>query len=741
MIKFKSIKTKLLIIFLTVGLLSVGVFGYLSVQSERSNLEKEITGKLLFLADAKEGQVFAYLDGLESRTLDFSSDGFIRDSLKEIVKTDSKQAVEVLNNHLVVNKKSLDPTLLGILIVDSKGKVVAATDAEEIGADESEDEYFQEGLKGVFTKELEEHEHFGQNYVLVVAAPLTDKETGELLGVLLNYFNTDRLGKILSGQFQIEKGALTSTKGRTKTFEVYLVNREKKMFVHPERSKQQHTSQMTVDTPQVRGCLDNEQEMQGKYSNYIGEEVIGASMCIVKRGWVLLAEISTGEALAPIVQSERRLVITTGIFAVLIVLTAIFFADSLAKPIKKLHEGTEEITAGNLDYRVEIKTGDEIGQLATSFNQMAAKLKTSYSGLEEKTRKLEEEQARLAASIKGLSLGFILADNENKIIMTNPAVGKMFGRDDVSLDWINTQLAGKFSLSENCRKCREEKKTIDVKDIEYGSKFLRIFLAPVVMVRDHGEVIGTVILMEDISEAKILERSKDEFFSIASHELRTPLTAISGNTSLIQQFYGEKLKKDKELWEMIEDVHESSVRLISIVNDFLDVSRLELGKIQFKNESFNLTVLAQDVVKEYQASATAKNLYLRLEEAKVEIPLVFADCERTKQVLINLIGNGIKFSDKGGVALQIQPSNQFVRILVSDTGRGISKDGQKLLFRKFQQTGENIYTRNVVQGTGLGLYISKLIVEGMGGRIGLERTEEGKGSTFTVDLPILAKKS
>ena len=735
MIKLKSIKSKLLIAFLTVDLLSVGVFGYLNIRSTRSDLEEEIVDKLLLLAEAKEGQIFAYLDGIESRTLDFSSDGFIRDSLKEIVKRrDSKQVVEVLNNHLVVNKKSLDPTLHGILVLDLKGKVVAATDEEEIGADESQDEYFQEGLKGVFTKELEEHEHFDQQYIFVVSAPLIDKETGELLGVLLNFFEQGKLESVFSGQFQIEKGALTSTKGRSQTLEVYLVNREKKMFVHPERSKYQHASQMTVDTAQVRGCLDNKEEMRGKYPNYAGEEVIGASMCFIERGWVLLAEISTDEAFLPIVQMQRRMGITAGVFAVLIVLITLFFADSFSRPIKKLREATEVIAQGNLDYRVDVKTGDEVEQLAGAFNDMTAKL-------QQKIRIVQEEQAKLTASIKSLFLGFIMVDNDNNIVLTNPALEKIFGRSDVSMDWISKQLGGKFNLPENCQKCREEKKILDVKDVEYGSKFLRVFLAPVVMVQDHEEVIGIVILMEDITEAKILERSKDEFFSIASHELRTPLTAIQGNTSLIQQFYGEKLKKDKDLWEMIEDVRESAIRLISIVNDFLDVSRLEMGKIQFKNESFDLAALTQDVVKEYQATATAKNLYLKLEEPKVKIPLAFADYERTKQVLINLIGNGIKFSDEGGVILQIQPSGQFVRILVSDTGRGISKDGQKLLFRKFQQTGKNIYTRDVVQGTGLGLYISKLIVEGMGGKIGLEKTEEGKGSTFVVELPTLAKKS
>jgi signal transduction histidine kinase len=357
--------------------------------------------------------------------------------------------------------------------------------------------------------------------------------------------------------------------------------------------------------------------------------------------------------------------------------------------------------------------------------------------VEERTRELKEEQARLTASIKGLPLGFIMIDNNHNIILSNPAVEKILETSEITLKKISEKLGGKFDLLAYCRKCQEEKKMINVKDIEYGQKFLTFLLAPVVMIRDHEEMIGTVILIEDITEAKVLDRSKDEFFSIASHELRTPLTAIRGNTSLIQQLYGETLNKDKDLNEMIGDIHQASIRLITIVNDFLDISRLEVGKVQFKSESYDLLNLIQEVIKGYSVNAQEKNLYLRFEEPEKPLPKVFADKDRTKQVLINLIGNSFKFTDKGGVTLQAQNiDGKFLKVLVADTGQGISKDAQKLIFRKFQQAEQNIYTRDTSGGTGLGLYIAKLIVEGMGGKICLEKTEIGKGTIFSFTLPI-----
>jgi CheY-like chemotaxis protein len=260
-------------------------------------------------------------------------------------------------------------------------------------------------------------------------------------------------------------------------------------------------------------------------------------------------------------------------------------------------------------------------------------------------------------------------------------------------------------------------------------------------VRSGTTSIGTVILLADITDAKVAERSKDEFFSIASHELRTPLTAIKGNASMILDYYKDKLK-DPSLREMVEDVHTSSVRLIEIVNDFLDTSRLEQGKIQFKFQSFALDKVIEQVSYEMGAVLKQKDLKLTVDKASLnlgELPLIFADPDRTKQVIYNLVGNAAKFTEKGGITIRAHKEGPNMRVLVTDTGRGIPLEGQRLLFRKFQQAGSSLLTRDTTRGTGLGLYISKLLVEGMGGKIGLEDSEPGRGTTFFFTLPLAAK--
>ena len=353
-----------------------------------------------------------------------------------------------------------------------------------------------------------------------------------------------------------------------------------------------------------------------------------------------------------------------------------------------------------------------------------------------RTRELAEERAQLVASINSLALGFLLIDNNERIILKNPAVTRIFGLagDNLSLETLAGALRDNFDLASRCRECLITGKVTDQKDILFGSKFLRIFIAPVMMLRDHNEIIGAVVLVEDITEAKVVERSREEFFAVASHELRTPLTAIRGNMALIKDFFAEKLK-DPQVKEMIDDSYGASVRLIGIVNDFLDASRLEQGKVSFKTEKIDAMELIKEVVREVGALAKSKNLTLEVKDFN-ESALVLADRDRAKQIVYNLVSNAINYTQKGGIVIEVKKEKGFLRVFVTDTGDGISQQNQALLFRKFQQAGEKMLARDVTKSTGLGLYISKLILEGMGGKAWLERSELGKGSTFAFALPL-----
>ncbi len=427
---------------------------------------------------------------------------------------------------------------------------------------------------------------------------------------------------------------------------------------------------------------------------------------------------------------------------VVVILVAIWFAVSLTRPIIKLTQVAEEIRGGNFEIKTNATAKDEIGRLGRAFDHMTTQLRQTYGELNESLKKvtqrtdeLTEEHARFTASIDSLPLGFMMTDATGVIVLTNAAMTNM----------INNARNGKTSqlqtqLIDHAHGCLASKQSTVIPELSENGKIYRVFLSPVLVDKASGPIaIGTAILTEDITEERIMTRSKEEFFSIASHELRTPLTAIRGNTNMILNYFANTIK-DPALKEMVTDIHGSSVRLIKIVNDFLDASRLEQGKMEFTPVAFPLGDVVKATVDEIAVIAGAKGVSLKIDKTIAGLPALWADQNKTKQVLYNLIGNALKFVEKGSIVIGAEIDNKLAKILVTDTGKGMTPEEQQILFHKFQQATSSILTRDDTRGTGLGLYISRLLVEQMGGHIQLERSEVGKGSTFSFTIPIATNK-
>lgn len=355
-----------------------------------------------------------------------------------------------------------------------------------------------------------------------------------------------------------------------------------------------------------------------------------------------------------------------------------------------------------------------------------------------RTQELEVERSRLFASINSLSFGFIIVDMNHRVLLENNAMMQLFGfsdKDEVTIENISNLLGEHFDVKMEAERCVKGKAVCEIKEIIFGTKFLRGIIAPVLS-GTADEKVGYVFLLEDITEAKVMERSREEFFAVASHELRTPLTAIRGNADMILSMFADKIV-DKDMKEMLEDIDTSSVRLISIVNDFLEVSRLEQGRVEIKKEDFDISLMVERVVRDLKTMVEQKGLSIVYTAPTSPMPMVRADKNKTEQILLNLVGNAVKFTKEGGITVTTTVADGFVTTQIIDTGTGISEHNQSLLFRKFQQAGEQMLARDVTQSTGLGLYISKLIITNMGGTIGLSKSEFGKGSTFFFTLPIV----
>ncbi|NOQ68279.1 hypothetical protein GQ568_02460 [Patescibacteria group bacterium] len=229
---------------------------------------------------------------------------------------------------------------------------------------------------------------------------------------------------------------------------------------------------------------------------------------------------------------------------------------------------------------------------------------------------------------------------------------------------------------------------------------------------------------------KEVDQMKDEFISIASHELRTPLTSIKGYLSLILEGTYGKIE-NKKMKEGINRAIDSSKRLEALVEDLLNVSRIEQRRLDVKNEEVELEPIIQEIISQLKIPADEKKLLLEYKEPKEKLPLVLADPERLKQALINLIGNSIKYTEKGSIEVTTKIENDKLEIKIADTGIGMSAEEQKHLFEKFHRV-QNEKTAKII-GTGLGLWITKQIIELMNGKIYLERMKD-VGTQITIKL-------
>ena len=236
-------------------------------------------------------------------------------------------------------------------------------------------------------------------------------------------------------------------------------------------------------------------------------------------------------------------------------------------------------------------------------------------------------------------------------------------------------------------------------------------------------------LQESEEKCRELDNMKSMFIASMSHELRTPLNSIIGFTGIILQGISGKITEDQR--KELTMVKNSAHHLLTLINDVIDVSKIETGKVELFIEEFNLTDLMQEVKESFKVAVDEKNLKLSLKMP--ERLIIKSDERRTKQVIMNLVSNALKFTDRGEIEIKVRKEDKRVKVSVTDTGIGIKKENMEKLFKQFSR----IYVEDkpVTEGTGLGLYLSKKIVDLLGGQIKAE-SEFGKGSMFTFTFPL-----
>ena len=340
--------------------------------------------------------VMSFLEAKRGRTIDFSSDGFIRDSLEIISRSPAERragrgdqssvprpsrlrlaeeprlspprynAVINLNKHLKVNKRLLDRHILAIDIVDMDGKVISSTNETMIGKDVSEQDIYIKGISRNYGETYVDQSHkssYMDANCIFISAPLTSKRVGETIGVIINAYALASLNDITANRV-----------GMGETGEVYIVNNRDKIMLTESRFIEDVVLKLVVDTEPVRRINEGGKGMTGIYPDYRGVPIVGASVVIPEYDWILLAEIDKAEAFAPLRMLGIVALVLGGVCAAVTISLGIVFSLSTARPINRLKYASERIASGNLKHRVDITRKDEIGDLASSFNNMAHKL-------------------------------------------------------------------------------------------------------------------------------------------------------------------------------------------------------------------------------------------------------------------------------------------------------------------------------------------------------------------------------
>lgn len=387
--KFLSrISTKLISFVVIVAIIPLIIASYFLLNEVENNFIDQSLRDFQLLAEAQEGQVLLYLDELEIRTVDEATDGFLEDHVAKMNLTDDddeKERLRVeLDSYLRTHKLPIHNDILGISVLDTDGNFLDSINLENL-SDNDLHPNFLEGLDnlekgkathgGIFAFGLGE----GQKAAITVAANIYDQNTDERLGTIINYFSTEILNEVLIGEYQLKLGAATGLKERTETLDIYLVNHDKLMVSRSRFFGDEVILKRTVDTVPVNACINNKEEMTGIWDDYRGIPVMGAAMCLTQHGdLTLVIEIDEAEILQPILKLKERL--SYGILGLLIfmILSGIFIARRLSRPIVKLTQVADDISKGKLDTQVDKKTlndKSEIGDLARAFNRTVVSLK------------------------------------------------------------------------------------------------------------------------------------------------------------------------------------------------------------------------------------------------------------------------------------------------------------------------------------------------------------------------------
>lgn len=393
---------------------------------------------------------------------------------------------------------------------------------------------------------------------------------------------------------------------------------------------------------------------------------------------------------------------------------------NMTRSIEEIASFSRDVARGNLDRRLFLKEKGEIGELAGNINEMAHELKT-------RLRQSEAEKQRMETILKSLSEGLILIDSAGKISMCNDTAKALFG---IQFDVVGKALSEIIKNAEIMEIAKRVSGTGELLSREImlnypKEMYLMVAVVPFYSASNKETVAGIVLTLHDITRLRRLEEIRKDFVANVSHEIKTPITAIKG---FAETLLGGAVDDKENALRFIEIIKNHSERLNSLVSDLLTLSGIELGDMRLERRDINISGIIDAVFEILKDKAYSKGLSLK-KSLSHETELINADKDRLTQIIINLIDNGIKFTEKGGVTAGIEETDKGKALFVEDTGLGIARKHISRLGERFYRV-DSARSREL-GGTGLGLAIVKHLVKAHGWEMAIE-SSQGKGTKVRI---------
>lgn len=401
------------------------------------------------------------------------------------------------------------------------------------------------------------------------------------------------------------------------------------------------------------------------------------------------------------------------------VILSLFLSRTITRPVMKITKKAEDIAEGNFDVDIDVKSDDEIGTLAQTFNYMTSVLSDT---LDENA----QEKEKLETIFRFMNDGIIAFNIDQSVMQINPAAKKMFNitdENDVKFNKFFRELGTSITMTEMLY--FDHYSTIE-RDISWNGKHFKAYFA-LFTIDNEGQGNGVVVAFHDVTASQNLDESRREFVANVSHELRTPLTTIKGYAETLYETTDDDDEK-----KFLSVISREVDRMTRLIKELLTLSSLDHNKLNIMKTEFSLDDLINDVVTKLSMQAADKSLALHYTRT-TEIPKIYADVDRIEQVITNIIGNSIKYTQEGGeINLYAGFLYNEAYIKIHDNGIGIPKKDLNKVFDRFYRVDKARSREN--GGTGLGLAIAREIIELHGGSIKID-SEYGKWTEVIIKIP------